>query len=355
MPDIAVVAVAAELVVREFVTDQRASVALLRGIRRDGRLALPTHEPQASGASGGDVVHQLSVEYGPSPGPLFALYVDIGARVSAAEAERGDPRASRIEAGVYALRLEQLWEALGLQVRIQGLDVHVGRRHRTHHEDNALQQASDARCRLQVTDVALCAGVGQGVVALPLHDRHDGTDLDGISEGSSCAVAFHSRDMLSVDSAHLQRVPDNRLLRRTVWRSQARAPSILVGTRADQGSQSVLNLIKVVSDVHVKHTSTLPTLIAISGAVVCEGAPNVTEHARRTIPNVTNRSNAIGTTANSSVARLAPYFPIDHAHVRMVGRNQGCRACSVESHGGALHVEDIRHPGWHKCAADSSG
>mmetsp|Transcript_105739 Transcript_105739/g.236021 ORF Transcript_105739/g.236021 Transcript_105739/m.236021 type:complete len:237 (+) Transcript_105739:1380-2090(+) len=228
MPDIAVVAVAAELVVREFVTDQRASVALLRGIRRDGRLALPTHEPQASGASGGDVVHQLSVEYGPSPGPLFALYVDIGARVSAAEAERGDPRASRIEAGVYALRLEQLWEALGLQVRIQGLDVHVGRRHRTHHEDNALQQASDARCRLQVTDVALCAGVGQGVVALPLHDRHDGTDLDGISEGSSCAVALTKTNLRRGDHCLDQRFPDASRLGRATRSCDARTPTVLV-------------------------------------------------------------------------------------------------------------------------------
>mmetsp|Transcript_113352 Transcript_113352/g.283904 ORF Transcript_113352/g.283904 Transcript_113352/m.283904 type:complete len:208 (+) Transcript_113352:771-1394(+) len=165
------------------------------------------------------------------------------------------------------------------QVRVRGaLVVHA-------HQD-ALEKARDSRASFAMPEVRFRCRDDHGLLAcVNSHHLSVGTNLDGITQRSSCAVALGGVDLRGLDADLLddrQRAP---LLSRSIWRRQRGTPAVLVHLAASQQAKVPPILIEV---FHLKadRRCGLPSCIPIGREVVGETAAQVGVHPSGAAANV---------------------------------------------------------------------
>mmetsp|Transcript_27946 Transcript_27946/g.80026 ORF Transcript_27946/g.80026 Transcript_27946/m.80026 type:complete len:228 (+) Transcript_27946:751-1434(+) len=166
-----------------------------------------------------------------------------------------------------------------IQVRIQTLQVLRRRADDVHDDERALVHGQGGGGALQVSHVGLRTRNHQGLGALhlDLHLPH-GADLDGVSQGGARAVALPDRALGRVHPGFPQGTPDAFLLRGTVRRRHARAPSILSNLAASEVAPS----LRVVGAGLEKHgCGAVAAVVAIGRGVEGEASAAWAQHVGR--------------------------------------------------------------------------
>mmetsp|Transcript_63253 Transcript_63253/g.148552 ORF Transcript_63253/g.148552 Transcript_63253/m.148552 type:complete len:210 (+) Transcript_63253:469-1098(+) len=136
-------------------------------------------------------------------GRLVALCgnaINVSSGVCAAESKRRHSTVQTAQAhiDVLAVKIDRI--ALDCQVRVDDVEMAIGRRSAKVDHHDAFGQSRDASTSLQVSDITLCAGLQDRNLAL-MHYSHQRPNFDRISQGSSRSVAFSNGDRVRIDAS----------------------------------------------------------------------------------------------------------------------------------------------------------
>mmetsp|Transcript_66683 Transcript_66683/g.135820 ORF Transcript_66683/g.135820 Transcript_66683/m.135820 type:complete len:385 (+) Transcript_66683:664-1818(+) len=212
---------------------------------------------------------------------------------------------------------------------------------------DAFREARHARRCFQVSHVALGAGGQDRFITFAQHVLL-GTDLDGVPECSSCAMALCRRHLHRLQPTHLHRCPNKHRLGGPVRRRQAGTPPVLVDGAADDTCQPVCVRRVVIAHLHEGSAATFTTLISIGTPVEGVAAALVARAARRALPHKRHRTHK-GVNADHKrplidvcLRRLGVVALIRHGMVREVQRHQGRGASSGHSICRPDKVQEVR-------------
>mmetsp|Transcript_46094 Transcript_46094/g.121717 ORF Transcript_46094/g.121717 Transcript_46094/m.121717 type:complete len:221 (+) Transcript_46094:780-1442(+) len=210
------------------------------------------------------------------------------------------------------------------QVRVRGaLVVHA-------HQD-ALEKARDSRASFAMPEVRFRCRDDHGLLAcVNSHHLSVGTNLDGITQRSSCAVALGGVNLRRLYASLLNHCIGAPLLCGPVRRSQGGTPAILVGLAASQQTE-IPSLTIEILQLNANGCRGLSTCVSVSREVVCEAAAQVRVHASGTTTNVGPWAQAEIHTANNY--RLTGVKVLVHqVQLPCVSRHKGRGTGSVDGH-----------------------
>mmetsp|Transcript_79671 Transcript_79671/g.258077 ORF Transcript_79671/g.258077 Transcript_79671/m.258077 type:complete len:350 (-) Transcript_79671:1003-2052(-) len=321
--ELALVAIAAHLVVRELVAHQGAMVRASHGVLRDGCTAAEAHGPHAAWARHGDEVELLHIERRLRKWPPQGPGVHVATRVGSAEAEGGAASIATVQAPFTNLRLEDPRVALHVHVGVQLPEVNVRWHAGVQKAQYQSEHPGDTRTGLQVADVGLGRGVEQREFALLDDDCRDGAHLDGIAERGARAMALREAEVVRLQATKAHAVLEHGLLRRPAGGCEAGTLAVVAGDGAHNAGQTVVELLLVLAELHERSRTALAPLVAVGRLIKGEAAPGVGEDVALAIANVARHADGVRACYHGSVAFNTPLVEVEHGHVRMVGGVEG--------------------------------
>mmetsp|Transcript_81058 Transcript_81058/g.194460 ORF Transcript_81058/g.194460 Transcript_81058/m.194460 type:complete len:327 (+) Transcript_81058:250-1230(+) len=216
---------------------------------------------------------------------------------------------------------------------------------------DALDQACHPSSGFQVAQVRLGAGLQNGTGPVCTHDPSQGSDLNRISQRSSCSVALGDGDTVGGQASLPHGLSNDFLLRWAVWRRHGGAAAVLIDAAADQHGNSARGFHGILTDLQLDGAHALSSSEAIRRVVKSEAPSLVRKHARsaqgdvatRTQEQVAPNHEAVlqvrGDVGRLLIIQLGP-----HRHLRNARSNQAGRAGRLGRGGRTGETEDVREP-----------
>mmetsp|Transcript_114293 Transcript_114293/g.233766 ORF Transcript_114293/g.233766 Transcript_114293/m.233766 type:complete len:642 (+) Transcript_114293:851-2776(+) len=345
------VGVAGDVIGREFLAKAIGHILLpLFGDGRHGLACEVVDGPEGNGTSDGKLVELFHLHLPRGVDAELGIAPDVRSPVCASKAEGGDAGQGRVHAGVDGLRVEEARKAGHCQVRVQLPAVGVRRAGTRHEHEDALQETGAPCAAFQVANVGLRASEAKGHFA-GLHDIAKGAHLDGISEGSTCAMALRQIDHPRLEAGFAHRGLDAGLLRWPIGGRHASTAPILVDSAAQHHSGLLPIVLNIVAGLEVHKPDSLSACIAVAALVEGEAAAHWRDHVQATHGDVGAGPDLSAHTASHPLVNPARHVlgvggqvALPHVHHRDASGHERGGASSVGSADGALHVEGVREP-----------
>ena len=203
--------------------------------------------------------------------------------VGSTETERAHRPNALLVACRPVLKLERNCDRkhLGINHRIEAFPVQMWRYLALLYHHTHLDEPRNAGSRFQVAKVRLCRRQHKPVARFTalLQNSADSNRLDGVAKRGACPVRLHVTNFVWLQVAVFECRTDASLLRRSVRRCEATAPSILI----DAGATNYCNwlvsiLLRIGQAFHENHASTLAADVPIRARVKRETTTLGIEH-----------------------------------------------------------------------------